>query len=310
MLLKYKSKGISLVEVLAAMLISVIIIAAAIVFFIDIRNVHRIKEDELHRNIKALKVEQVLDHAMANVGMFCPAGTEHLSSYELDGKSMYDDTGDGLSVVNHGIVSTGSQESVSIGSNLTNMVENTDYLAIQRSEHYSLITDVDGVSLTLKNTIEGLEEGDYVVSCNRRSVEVLKAISVSDNEINLNTDITNEDTLRSIDVGDFIGDYQVNVYYIRAVKDDAGNTIAHSLYLLIRSAANNAMSYELIRGVDNLHIQLVKASEINVGEQVSWQDVVGMTTIDSSYKAIKISFDIVENDTSQRYSQIIPVRVV
>ena len=283
--MQLRQKGISLIELMVAAAISILVINAAVITFTSVKKAYSDVSATNETDVKALTVQLVFDKALSNNGFACPFGLENIvQGAATAGANMFVFYDDAVSV---GDAVTGPQ-----GITLSLAQANTNYLAIQKSNGYTTVASSNGKSITLAQEIVGLEADDYLVSCSSRSVELLSVDSiVNDTDVTLFKEPASP---RFIGIGDFISSYELNIYYIRDTERNtpAGDKI-YSLYVYTQTATNNVDIHELVEGVTNLQIYAVKTEDIVKEQEIAWGSPVdAVTKIDSSYNALRISFDV------------------
>ncbi|MFC4892332.1 PilW family protein [Pseudofrancisella aestuarii] len=305
---KYQ-KGITLVELLVSMTISVIVIGSSITTYVGVKKIYQNINQQANDNVKALMVKQAFENILSNMGFACVYGSQN--------QSFEDNTGDNmLSILEKGVASVGnmpfpndyglpgsmegdcSGECFQIG---------TDYLMIQRDTEYTnTVSDSSGLVFTVpKNSIKELASDEYIITCTANAYNLMKISDISTNGEETSITISNNID-SSIGKGGYVGKYELDIYYIRDTGrlDKLGNKI-YSLYLYIRDSSSRGMSYELIDGVSNLKIAYVKTEDVSQGSNINWSSISSATRLDKNVSGLKLSFDI----NGQTYNRIIPINV-
>lgn len=305
---KYQ-KGITLVELLISMTISLIVIGGAITTYISVKNIYKNINEQANNNVKALMVKQVFENILSNMGFACVYGSQN--------QSFEDNTGDNmLNILENGIASIGNMPFPN-DYGLPNSMESdcsgecfqagTDYLMIQRDTEYTnTVSDSSGLVFTMpKNSIKELANDEYIITCTANAYNLMKISDVTNSGEELSIMISNSID-SSIGKGAYIGKYELDIYYIRDTGrlDKSGNKV-YSLYLYIKDSSSRGMSYELIDGVSNLKISYVKSEDVLQGNNISWSNIGSTTKLDKDVSGLKLSFDI----NGQTYNRIIPINV-
>ncbi|APC96811.1 PilW family protein [Francisella frigiditurris] len=305
---KYQ-KGITLIELLISMTISLIVIGGAITTYISVKKIYKNINEQADNNVKALMVKQVFENILSNMGFACVYGSQN--------QSFEDNTGDNmLNILEKGVASVGnvpfpndyglpnSMESDCIGECFQ---AGTDYLMIQRDTEYTnTVSDSSGLIFTVpKNSIKELANDEYIITCTANTYNLMKISDVTNSGEESSITISNSID-SSIGKGAYIGKYELDIYYIRDTGrlDKSGNKV-YSLYLYIRDSSSRGVSYELIDGVSNLKIAYVKSEDVLQGSNISWSNIGSTTKLDKDVSGLKLSFDI----NGQTYNRIIPINV-
>ena len=289
-------KGLTLVELLIASVISIVVINMSVVTFIQVKNSHKNVENMNARNSKALMVEEIIERALLNNSFACSSASGDLT--------FADNTGDSIAIFDDGIISAGVMPfddaiygflpaTMETGCTTDCAELGSNYLAIQRDDNLSIIDSVqNSITRVPSNFGGGVGVNDYVVTCSATDISLMRVIARTDTEL---TTVVVPDPVSA--EGQYIGDYVLNIFYTR----DSSATYANgdaimSLYLYQMRSSGGGLSYELVRGVSNFTVETIRSDDIVIGSVLDWQSVAATINVDSDFEAIRISFDVADDD--------------
>ncbi|WP_150464937.1 PilW family protein [Francisella sp. SYW-2] len=289
---KRNKKGFTLTELLVATVIAVIALSALINTYMGVKQSYTEYKDKTTAESSELLVKNFLYDFIKDVGFACNFGSLN--------QTYYDSTSDSLDnfFYNSAMIQVG-QLPLPVSDHLSEALENgcsgecfksgTDYIMIKKEESHAYLTQINSSSSELHTTsVEDISAGDYLFLCNKNHINLVKATGI--NSGSGIVDLSRAPQGSDYYPGDYVGKYSLQILYIRDTgeKDDDGQSI-YSLYVFIKDSNSNGVSHELVRGVDNLTVELATISNGNI----TWNNV--STDIDvssSNYSSIKISFDL------------------
>ncbi|MBY7734085.1 PilW family protein [Francisella philomiragia] len=289
---KRNKKGFTLTELLVATVIAVIALSALINTYMGVKHSYTEYKDKTTTEAKELLVKNFLYDFIKDVGFACNFGSLN--------QTYYDSTSDSLDnfFYSSAMIKVG-QLPLPTSDHLSEALENgcsgecfksgTDYIMIKKEESRAYLTQINSSSSELHTTsVEDISAGDYLFLCNKKHINLVKATSI--NSGSSIVDLSRAPQGGDYYPGDYVGKYSLQILYVRdsGVTDDNGQSI-YSLYAFIKDSNSNGVSYELVRGVDNLIVELATVSNGNV----TWNSV--STDIDvsaSNYLSLKVSFDL------------------
>ena len=169
----------------------------------------------------------------------------------------------------------------------------TDYVMIKRESTHTNLVNNNSSNVLMLGSVDSFATGDYLLLCSADNVNIAKIAGLNESSNSVNLSLAPVGVYYS---GDYVGKYSLEVLYVADTGelDSDGNNI-YGLYIYIKDSSTDRQSYELIRGVENLKVAYTTTSD------GTWTTLLGTKDIDSSYKALKISFDI-DGDS---YSKIV-----
>ncbi|AIT10288.1 hypothetical protein LO80_04580 [Candidatus Francisella endociliophora] len=296
---RQKNYGLSLVELLVAVTLSIIASSIAINIYLNIKDFYKSSTEKADADVKELTVKQAIYDSIIGSGLSCAYGTSS--------QTYTNNTGDDLS----GDSFLTDSSNIRIGNitpNISDYLEtnlgaeclgtcyqnDTDYIMVKRQvKSATLSGNLINSTLNLDSS-EGIATGDYLTLCNSQQVDLVKVSTINQNDITL----TNPATGQYI-TGDYVGKFEILLFYIgdSGRVDSDGNDI-YSLFLYIKSGANAGQAYELVSGVNNLKVSYATVDN----NSIIWNNVsndVDVDTLDTS--ALKFSFTI----NSENFSKIV-----
>ncbi|APC92194.1 MULTISPECIES: photosystem I protein M (PsaM) [Francisella] len=304
MSLKFSQKklaGLTMVELLISTAIAVMILSALITTYIAVKSKYTEYKDKTTTEAKELLVKNILFNFIKDVGFACNFGSSQQTYYDRTSDSLdsffYSPTMirvGRLPLANSAHIPQSLEENCSAGC----YQPETDYIMIKKEESHSSLTQINSLNSTLHlRSVDGITASDYLFLCNKNSINLVKASNVNSNSntINLSQSPQGSDYYP----GDYIGKYSLEILYVRDTgKQDSQGQSIYSLYVYIKNSGANGMSYELVRGVENLQVEYATVSN-NV---ITWNNVAADIDINSSnYPALKISYSI----AGQTFNKII-----
>ncbi|AJI55661.1 putative pilus assembly protein [Francisella philomiragia] len=298
---RHKMSGTSLPELLVATIIAVIVLSALISTYIGVKHSYQKYKDKTTTDAKELQVKSIFYNFIKRTGFACQFGSQNQTYHDRTSDSL-DSFFHDSSMIRIGQLPLGTSDHVaqSLEASCSGdcFQPGTDYIMIKREESRTFLSEVNSLSTELSlNSVEDISAGDYLLLCNKNDINLLKVASISSGSsvVNLSESPQGSDYYP----GDYVGKYSLEVLYIRdsGAVDEAGQTI-FSLYVYIKNSESNGMSYELVRGVQNLQIETATVSNGNL----TWSAIPSELDLSSSNSpALKISFSIGE----QTFSRII-----
>ncbi|QUE31670.1 type IV pilus modification PilV family protein [Francisella philomiragia] len=304
MILKFSRRriiGTSLPELLVATVIAVVVLTALISTYMGVKHSYQEYKDKTTIDAKELQVKSIFYNFIKRTGFACQFGSQNQTYHDRTSDSL-DNFFHDSSMIRIGQLPLGTSDHVaqSLEASCSGdcFQPGTDYIMIKREESRTFLSEVNSLSTELSlNSVEDISAGDYLLLCNKNDINLLKVASISSGSsvVNLSESPQGSDYYP----GDYVGKYSLEVLYIRdsGAVDEAGQTI-FSLYVYIKNSESNGMSYELVRGVQNLQIETATVSNGNL----TWSAIPSELDLSSSNSpALKISFSIGE----QTFSRII-----
>ena len=289
---KSRFRGFTLIGLLMSTAISMIVVAALISSYITVKNEYNSHKDKTEVEAKELLVKSIIYDFVKDVGFACKFGYFN--------QDYYDSTADSLDnyFTSNSAITIGPLPFPS-GSSFSGALEkdcsgecfqaDTDYIMVKKEESHTELNAVNALDTKLSvNSISDISVGDYLLLCNKNSINLVKASS-----INTSTNIVGLSRApQSTDYypGDYVGKYSLEILYIRDTgqKDKDGQGI-YSLYVYIKGNSSTGKSYELVRGVQNMQVEYATINNSNV----IWNSISTDTAIDTiGYSAIKVLFSI------------------
>lgn len=289
------SKGITLVELLVAITISVIVITMASSIYIAAKKSYQKAKIKSQIDVKELTTKKVFYDLITSAGLSCKYGFKNQKYINRTGDNSFNFMYDGFGVRVGDISRVSNILQNSLGyTDGAQYQPNTNYIMIKSEGSYtSLASRVINLSLIL-NQPQQWQAGDYLTLCNNNSIDIVKvaAINHTDNKVTLAKAPSNE-----YDKADYVGKYVIQILYI-AFKPDPENPAKfdYGLYLFTKDSSNNGVSYPIVDGVYDLKISY---SILNT-KNITWKDIhkdIDLNQIKA--KAIKISFKI-KNKTFEK----------
>lgn len=290
-------KGLSLVELLVAVTLSIIASSIAISIYLNIKDFYTSSTEKADTNVKELTVKQAIYDSIVNSGLSCPFGT----SYQTYTNNTGDDlSGDAFltdsSNIRIGPISPSVSNSLetNLGSNClgTCYQANTDYIMIRREvSSTELSTNNINSTLTLDSTSD-INNGDYLALCNSSQIDLVKVTNVNSNNVTL----TNPPSSQYI-TGDYAGKFEILLFYIGdSGRINADGSHIYSLFLYIKSGSSASQSYELVSDVEDLNVYYSSVENNNL----TWNHITTDTDIDDlTTDALKFTF-VIKGETFSR----------
>lgn len=289
---KNSSRGFTLIGLLISTAISMIVVAALISSYITVKNEYNSHKDKTEVEVKELLVKSIIYDFVKDVGFACKFGYFN--------QDYYDSTADSLdSYFTSNSAITIGQLPFPNGSSFSGALEKdcsgecfqtgTDYIMVKKEESHTELNAINALDTKLSvNSISDINVGDYLLLCNKNSINLVKASSIntSANIVGLSRAPQSTDYYP----GDYVGKYSLEILYIRDTgqKNDDGQNI-YSLYVYIKGNSSTGKSYELVRGVQDMQVEYATISNGNV----IWNSISIDTAIDTiGYSAIKVSFSV------------------
>lgn len=304
MILKFSRRriiGTSLPELLVATVIAVVVLTALISIYMGVKHSYQEYKDKTTIDAKELQVKSIFYNFIKRTGFACQFGSQNQTYHDRTSDSL-DNFFHDSSMIRVGQLPLATSDHIAQSLEASCSSEcfqsGTDYVMVKREESRTFLTEVNSLSLNLSlDSVEDISAGDYLLLCNKNDINLLKVASISSGSsvVNLSESPQGSDYYP----GDYVGKYSLEVLYIRdsGAVDEVGQTI-FSLYVYIKNSESNGMSYELVRGVQNLQIETATVSNGNL----TWSAIPSELDLSSSNSpALKISFSIGE----QTFSRII-----
>ncbi|MEY8714037.1 PilW family protein [Francisella philomiragia] len=290
---KRNKKGFTLIELLVATVVGIIVLSALINTYMGVKRSYKEYKDKTTTESKELLVKNFLYDFIKDVGFACNFGSLN--------QTYYDSTSDSLDdfFYNSAMIQVGQlplptsdhlSEALEKGCSGECFKSGTDYIMIKKEESRAYLTQINSSSSELYITSVGdISAGDYLFLCNKKYINLVKATSINSGSSII--DLSRVTQGGAYYPGDYVGKYSLQILYIRdsGVVDDDGQNI-YSLYVFIKDSNSRGMSYELVRGVDNLIIELATVSNGNVTWNSISNDIINVSA--SNYSSLKVSFDL------------------
>lgn len=291
---KNLNKGVTLVELLVAVTISIIAITMAINIYLSSKKTYEDTKQKTDFDIKQLSAKKIFYDAITNAGFSCKYGFKNQKYINRTGENtnnfgfMYDSSPIRIGKISS--ISSFLQDS--LGKQPGSLYQaGTDYIMIKNEDTFSnLISEPKNLNLYLSST-EQLEKNNYLALCNDNYINIVKVASVNKryNEIGLTVA-----PLGEYYKGDYVGKYSVQIFYIAANYDqNDSQKLVYSLYLYTKEGSNRGVSYPIIDGVSDLKINY---SILN-RHHLYWKSINKNIDLDDiKAKAIRISFKVKEKN--------------
>ena len=288
------AKGIILTEVLISSVIFIVVTSIAINVYIAVKQHYQANKDKLDNEVKELAVKNIFYNTIKNIGFGCNYGTGHQDQSDVTGDSLDDFhlDPDTLRIGNLPLASSlGYPSELKSGCSTNCYQTNTDYLMIKReSTHTNLINNANNNVLKL-GSVDSFATGDYLLLCSADNVNIAKIAGLNESANSVNLSLAPVGVYYS---GDYVGKYSLEMLYVADTGDlDSDGDKIYGLYIYIKDSSTDGQVYELIRGVENLKIEYTIASD------GAWSTLLDTRDIDSSYRALRMSFDINNNSYSK-----------
>ncbi|AEI35261.1 hypothetical protein [Francisella salina] len=293
--------GTSLPELLVATVIAIVVLTALISTYIGVKNSYQKYKDKTTADAKELQVKSIFYNFIKRTGFACQFGSQNQTYHDRTSDSL-DDFFHDSSMIRVGQLPLATSDHISealeTGCSGECFQPGTDYIMIKREESRTFLTDVNSLSSNLSlDSVEDISVGDYLLLCNKNDIFLLKVASISSGSsvVNLSESPQGSDYYP----GDYVGRYSLEVLYIRdsGAVDESGQAI-FSLYVYIKDSDSNGISYELVRGVQNLQIETATVAN----STLTWNSIPSELDLNGSNSpALRISFSIGE----QTFSRII-----
>ncbi|MEY8702738.1 photosystem I protein M (PsaM) [Francisella philomiragia] len=298
---RHRTIGTSLPELLVATVIAIVVIGALISTYVGVKHSYQEYRDKTTVDAKELQVKSIFYNFIKKTGFACQFGSQNQAYHDRTSDSL-----DGFfhdsSMIRVGQLPLATSDHVAQSLEASCSGEcfqpGTDYIMIKREESKTFLTQLNSLSTELSlDSVEDISAGDYLLLCNKNDINLLKVASISSGSsiVNLSESPQGSDYYP----GDYVGKYSLEVLYIRdsGAVDEAGQTI-FSLYVYIKNSESNGLSYELVRGVQNLQIETAVLSN----GSLTWSAIPSELDLSgANTPALKISFSI----SGQLFSRII-----
>jgi type IV pilus assembly protein PilW len=250
----------------------------------------------LDTDVKELNTKRIFYYFTKNSGFACKQGYANQVYHDSSG-----DTLDYFFVsrdsINVGTLpfaaSTSLPSPMKDGCTVDCFEPGTDYVMIKKNENFTHLASTNSSSDTLSlDSVNNISTNDYLMLCNSAAIDIVKVSGVvsSTNTVSL----TLPPTGSTYEIGDYAGKMTLEILYTRDTGDeDANGDSIFSLYVYIMSGSSNGMSYELIRGVHDLHVEYGTV----LNNVITWTAVSSDTGVNKNdHSALKLTFMV--NDES------------
>ncbi|WP_150467934.1 PilW family protein [Francisella sp. SYW-9] len=287
-----RSKGFTLIGLLISTAIAMMVVSALIASYIAVKDKYNSHKNKTDAETKELLVKNIIYDFVKDVGFACKFGSLNQDYYDSSADSLDNYfTNSSAIIVGQLPFSSGSSFSQALKDECSGecFQENTDYIMVKKEESHTEFSSINALDETLyAKSTDGIDVGDYLFLCNRNSINLVKVASINTSSNAIGLALAPQVT--EYYPGDYIGKYSLELLYIRDTgqKDKNGQDI-YSLYVYIKGSSSNGMSYELVRGINNLQVEYATISN----GSVIWSSVSSDTAIDANtYPALKVSFDV------------------
>lgn len=287
-----KHRGISIVELLVSTAIAVTVFAMAINIYMSAKKNYNSLKDRVDIDVKELSTKRLLYNFVKNSGLACDFGYTN--------QTYHNNTGDALDsyFTSNSSVIVGPLPFAS-GSSFSGALEegcsgdcfqaDTDYIMVKKEDNHTKLTQANSLSTSLEvSSVSGFSVGDYLAVCNKDDIDLVKVESI-DSDANTFS-LVSVPSSNVYYPGDYAGKYSLQIMYVRDTgeQDENGDAI-YSLYVYIKENDSSGMSYELVRGVENLQVEYATVTDGNI----TWNIVSSDIGVDGSgYPAVKVSFSL------------------
>ncbi|MED7788327.1 photosystem I protein M (PsaM) [Francisella sp. 19X1-34] len=287
-----RSKGSTLIGLLISTAIAMIVVSALITAYITVKDKYNSHKNKTDAETKELLVKNIVYDFVKDVGFACKFGSLNQDYYDSSTDSLDSYfTNSSAIIVGQLPFSSGSSFSEALKDECSGecFQEDTDYIMVKKEESHTEFSDINALDETLyAKSIDDIDVGDYLFLCNRNSINLVKVASINTSSNAISLALAPQ--VSEYYPGDYIGKYSLEILYIRDTgqKDKDGQDI-YSLYVYIKGSSSRGMSYELVRGINNLQVEYATISN----GSVIWSGISSDTAIDANtYPALKVSFDV------------------
>lgn len=249
-------RGISLVEIMVALLIGMLLIAAVIQLFVANKQTFRATESlsRLQENARfALEVMRQDIRETAYTG--CPASGD-LTNLLQNNSVWWEDFGDGTI---QGYDGTTAFPGQSFGTAVGERTAGTDAVALLKTggDRYRVLSHTAGSAQMTLDRAPDLEAGSIVVVCDAKRIAILQLTSVSGSTITFaasgstpgNTGALTHDFGQDAEVAEYLP----TAYYVGAATGGSGQAL-YRYRLDVSGATATPVAEELIDEVDDLQL--------------------------------------------------------
>ncbi|AIT09888.1 photosystem I protein M (PsaM) [Candidatus Francisella endociliophora] len=287
-----KFRGVTIVELLVATAIAVTVFAMAINIYVAAKNNYNNLKDRVDTEVKELTTKRLLYNFVKNSGLACHFGFTNQNYHNNTG-----DTLDDYFTTNSSVIvgplpfSSGSSFAGALEEGCSGdcFQAGSDYIMVKKEENHVELTASNSSEAILEvSSVSDFSVGDYLALCNKDDIDLVKVGSVNSETNNL--DLVSAPSSNIYYPGDYVGQYSLQVIYIRDTgeQDEDGNDI-FSLYIYIKDNDSSGMSYELVRGIEDLQVEYATVSDGNI----TWNVVSSDIGVDGSgYPAVRVSFSV------------------
>ncbi|NEV64732.1 PilW family protein [Thiorhodococcus minor] len=277
---RLEQRGISLVEIMVALLIGMLLIAAVVQLFVANKQTFRATESlsRLQENARfALEVMRQDIRETAYTG--CPASSSRTNLLQNNASVWWEDFGDSTIRGYDGNTSFPGQ---SFGTGVGERIAGTDAVALLKTggDRYRVVSHAAGSAAMTLDRAPDLEAGSIVVVCDAKRISILQLTGVSGSTIAFaasgstpgNTGALTHDYGQDAEVAE----YRPTAYYVGAAATGGSGRALYRYRLDISGAAATPVAEELIDEVDDL--QLHYGLDVDADNLVdAYQDASGVT---------------------------------
>lgn len=282
--------GVTIVELLVALTVSVIVLSMAINIYLSYKKNYQKTKTIAQNDVKVLNVQKLLYDAIEKAGLSCKYGTQTQQYINRTTDNLND-----LSfLANKSRVRFGDVANIASYIRYTLPADikegivyqsNTDYIMVKK-EYLSAALESKPTSYTiLTDKLLNVTKNDYLAICNNDQIDIVKATATIDNQIKLAAA-----PLSEYNRNDYVGKVGVDIYYIADTgkRDKLDNTI-YGLFLYTKKGSELATSQLLIDGVSDLKVSYADTYR----QKMHWKYIYKNKNInDIDSKALRVTFKI------------------
>ncbi|AXA33444.1 PilW family protein [Francisella adeliensis] len=293
-------KGLTLVELLISAVIAIIVLSMALSVYISAKEEYNLLKERTDIEVKQLATKRLLQDFITSAGFASKFGSASQQYLDRTGDSLDSFFLPSGSAIRVGTlpIATSSHISGALEDGCTGecFQSDTDYIMVRKEDSHTKLIANNSLATSLElESIADLEVDDYLLLSNKDDANLVKIASINSGSSVITLDTSPQNTIYY--KGDYAGKYNFQIMYVRNTgeQDDDGNDI-FALYVFIKSSSARGISYELVRGVNNLQVEPASV----VDEVITWNAITSNVDVNSQdMPAIKVSFDIDDQSFSR-----------